>query len=1026
MPTHRGTETTFELTTIERLEQLRYQHTFGPEIERAPDQVVLKDMLRDSLAARYPDLPDAALDEAVARISRPDGVDTLRRNMAFHLMLAHGLELKVEFPDGRIEHRLIYAVDWEQPAHNDFRVVNQFPIHGQNDRRPDLVIFINGLPLVVFELKNPYSDKPTVDDALNQIQFYRYDIPQLFDYNALVVVSDGVTTLHGMWTASAEWYAPWKSIDGFDVEPNTTGSMKTLIEGLFPKDRLLQYIRDFIVFEVVSDKITKKGAKYHQFFAVRLAAAKAIETYQRNKRAGVGKGDRRIGVIWHTTGSGKSLSMAFLVGILRRQPELENPTFVIQVDRNDLDNQLHDQFVAARTLVGDVRHADSVDDLRRLLQTEGGEVILTTIEKFRVKTDTGEVEHPELSSRSNLIIIADEAHRSQYGFDEGYARNLAEALPNAMRLGFTGTPVSLSGADTVQVFGDVIHTYDIEQSQKDHATVPIYYEPRLIKLHLGQADIDRALEQITQGQEMNEIERRKGQWAALAQAAGAQDRVDELARDLLAHFLDRTATLRGKAMVVCMTRENCVRVYDALQALPDCPEIKIVMTSNPAEDPPAWAEAGHSTTKAKRQQIKQRMIDPDDPLKLVIVCDMWLTGTDIPCLHTLYMDKPMQGHTMIQAISRVNRVFADKPHGLIVDTIGIGDELREATAQYTQGGCKGDPAPDIESTARPLFMAELQAIRARLPAGHNYGTWRRMTQIEMEDLYALVYGHLADDDQRRDDFLQAELRLTSAFLLVKSLDECRKFSDEAIFYQRVRKQIAKTAPGAKPKQRELERAVRDLVDDSVESEGVVDIFQSAGLERADISILDNQFLQTFKDRPQENLRLKLLQRLVEDEIQLRRKHNVTRARSFKELLEATLQKYHNRLIDAAEVVRVMIQIRQDMAAEEQRARALGLDADELAFYDAVAVNFFGLYDEAFLRDLIHDVVHTVKNNLKVDWTEPHREDVKATVRAAVRRELRRRNVRQQDLEPFLGYILDQAKEIYADWPLSVYVSANDD
>jgi len=994
---NRGTETTFELTTIERLEQLRYQHAFGPEIERTPDQVVLKDVLRASLAQRYPDLPDAALDEAVARISRPDGVDTLRRNMAFHQLLTRGLELKVEFPNGRVEHRLIYAVDWEQPAHNDFRVVNQFPIHGQNDRRPDLVVFINGLPLVVFELKNPYSDKPTVDDALNQIQFYRYDIPQLFDYNALVVVSDGVTTLHGMWTASAEWYAPWKSIDGFDVEPNTTGSMKTLIEGLFPKDRLLQYIRDFIVFEVVSDKITKKGAKYHQFFAVRLATAKAIETYQRNERAGAGKGDRRIGVIWHTTGSGKSLSMAFLVGILRRQPELENPTFVIQVDRNDLDNQLHDQFVAARTLVGDVRHADSVDDLRRLLQTEGGEVILTTIEKFRVKTDTGEVEHPELSSRSNLIVIADEAHRSQYGFDEGYARNLAEALPNAMRLGFTGTPVSLSGADTVQVFGDVIHTYDIEQSQKDHATVPIYYEPRLIKLHLGQADIDRALEQITQGQEMNEIERRKGQWAALAQAAGAQDRVDELARDLLAHFLDRTATLRGKAMIVCMTRENCVRVYDALQALPDCPEIKIVMTSNPAEDPPAWAEAGHSTTKAKRQQIKQRMIDPDDSLKLVIVCDMWLTGTDIPCLHTLYMDKPMQGHTMIQAISRVNRVFADKPHGPIVDTIGIGDELREATAQYTQGGGKGDPAPDIESTARPLFMAELQAIRARLPAGHNYGTWRRMTQIEMEDLYALVYGHLADDDQRRDDFLQAELRLTSAFLLVKSLDECRKFSDEAIFYQRVRKQIAKTAPGAKPNQRELERAVRDLVDDSVESEGVVDIFQSAGLERADISILDDQFLQTFKDRPQENLRLKLLQRLVEDEIQLRRKHNVTRARSFKELLEATLQKYHNRLIDAAEVVRVMIQIRQDMAAEEQRARALGLDADELAFYDAVAVNFFGLYDEAFLRDLIHDVVHTVKNNLKVDWTEPHREDVKATVRATVRRELRRRNVRQEDL-----------------------------
>jgi len=1024
MPTHRGTETAFELTTIERLEQLGYRHAFGPEIVRPLDQVVLKDVLRASLAARYPDLPDAALDEAVARISRPDGVDTLRRNMAFHLMLVHGLELKIEFPDGRVEHRLIYPVDWEHPAQNDFRVVNQLPIHGQNDRRPDLVIFINGLPLIVFELKNPYAAEPTVDDALNQIQHYGHDIPQLFDYNALVVVSDGVTTLHGVWTASHEWYAPWKSIDGFDVEPNTTGSMKTLIEGLFPKDRLLAYIRDFIVFEVVSDKITKKGARYHQFFAVRLAAVKAIETYQRNKRAGAGKGDRRIGVIWHTTGSGKSLSMAFLVGILRREPALENPTFVIQVDRNDLDNQLYDQFLAAKTLVGDVRHADSVSDLRRLLQTQGGEVIFTTIEKFRLKTDAGEIEHPELSGRSNILVIADEAHRSQYGFKEGFARHLTDALPRAMRLGFTGTPVSLSSADTVQVFGDVIHTYDIEQSQQDHATVPIYYEPRQIKLHLSQADIDAALDEITQGQAIDEVERRKGRWAALAAAAGAKDRLDELARDLLAHFLDRTATLRGKAMVVCMTRENCVRLYDALTALPDCPEVKIVMTGNLSEDPPEWSAAGHITTKAQREAIKQRMIDADDPLKLVIVCDMWLTGTDIPCLHTLYVDKPMQGHNMIQAISRVNRVFRDKPHGLIVDYIGIGDELREATARYTQGGGKGDPAPDIESAARPLFLAELHGIRALLPAGHAYGAWRRMAPIEMEDLYALVYGHLADDALRKQ-FLQAELRLSSAFLLVKHLDDCRKFADEIIFYQRARQQLSKLAPGAKPRAQALDRAVRDLVDEHVASEGVVDIFKAAGLARADISILDDRFLQTFKDRPQENLRLKLLQRLVEDEIQLRRRQNLARARSFKELLEVTLQKYHNRLIDAAEVVRVMIQIWQDMAAEEQRARALGLEADELAFYDAVAVNFFGLYDEAFLRDLIHDVVRTVKSNLKVDWTEPHREDVKATVRAAVKRVLRRKNVRQEDLEPFLGYILQQAEALYADWPVGVYAAVNE-
>jgi type I restriction enzyme R subunit len=712
--------------------------------------------------------------------------------------------------------------------------------------------------------------------------------------------------------------------------------------------------------------------------------------------------------------------MAFLVGILRRQTGL-NPAFVVQVDRTDLDDQLHDQFVAARSLVGDVKHAESVDELRELLRTEGGEVIFTTIEKFRLKTDEGEIEHPVLSERSNIIVIADEAHRSQYGFMKGYARYLAEALPNARRIGFTGTPISFSSADTVEVFGDLIHWYDIKQSQEDKATVPIFYEPRQVRLHLNKKDIDAALADIVDEQPVEvvgDLERRKTQWAALAKAAGSKERMERVAADLLQHFQDRTATLHGKAIVVCMIRDNCVRLYDALTALPGCPEVKIVMTGDLSKDPEEWSQAGHITTKPQRDSIKQRMIDPDDPLKIVLVCDMWLTGTDIPCLHTLYVDKPMRGHTVIQAISRVNRVFRDKPHGLVVDYIGIGDELREATNSYTKGGGRGEPAPDVSEEAKPVFFECLEAVRRLLPAGNNYGDWRRLSRIALEDRYALAFGHLTEDDELRDQFLQAELKLSQAYLLVKHLDDCRPYADELIFYQRVRQQILKTIPGRRPPH-ELERAVRDLVDDTVESEGVVDIFQTAGIQQPDISILDDQFLQTFKDKPLPNLRLKLLEKLLADEIQRNERKNVAKARSFRELLESTLQKYHNRLIDAAAVIRAMLQIKQEMEASNQRAAELGLTDEELAFYDAVAANYDQVYGVEFLRDLIHDVVQTIKRNLKVDWTEPHREDVKAAVRAAVKRVLRSRGVKPDDFDQLVAYIMVQAEALYADWPATV-------
>lgn len=1024
-----GSESQFEWTTIERLNALGYARIHGSELgtgARADDsEVVLQDRLRAFLVARYgrtanrPDgLPDAAIDLTVAKFARPEGVDTLRRNAAFHAALRGGVEIPVEQPgikggppSRRIAH--VYAVDWEQPENNEFLVVNQLPVHGPggNDRRPDIVVYINGLPLVLFELKNPYDEQPTVAGAINQIAHYGHEIPQIFDQNALCIASDGVTTLHGMWTAGEEWYAPWKSIDGVNVERGTTGTMKTLVEGLFPKDRLLAYIRDFIVFESIGaagGKIIKKGAKYHQFFAVRIAASKILESIK------AGNEEKRLGVIWHTTGSGKSLSMVVLVGMLRKR--LNNPTFVLQVDRTDLDQQLHDQFVAARSLVGDVKHAKSVEDLRGLLQTEGGEVIFTTIEKFALKE--GEADHPVLSTRDNIIVIADEAHRSQYGFTKGFARWLAAALPNARRLGFTGTPVAFSGADTVEVFGDLVHVYDIRQSQDDKATVPIFYEPRQIKLHLNKKDVDALLADITDSAEIDDVERKKGQWAALAKAAASQKRIDELAADLLTHFKDRTATLEGKAMVVCMVRDSCVRLFNALRALSGCPEIKVVMTGDLGEDPPEWSRDGHLTTKNQREAIKKRMIDADDPLGMVIVCDMWLTGTDIPCLHTLYVDKPMKGHTMIQAISRVNRVFSDKPHGLIVDYIGIGDELRAATAKYSAGGeDHGKPAGELDEDARPLFAAALAEIRSFLPEEVNYGDWRQLTPIALEDRYAAVYGHLTGDDKLRDHFLDAELRLTNAFLLVKHLADCRASADEIVFCQRVRKQLLKLIKGHRPT-RDIEKAVRDLVDDAVETEGVVDIFKAAGIERADISILDDNFLQTFKDRPFPDLRLKLLEKLLADKIHMRARNNLAKAKTFRELLEATLQKYHNRLIDAAAVIRAMLEIKKDIDAADLRAAQLGLNGDEQAFYDAVAANYESVYGVDFLKGLIHEVVRSIKRNLKVDWTEPHREDVKAAVRAAVRRVLTKQGIKAEDFDRILPVLMAQAEALYSEWPLA--------
>ncbi len=1026
-------EARFETTTIDRLKRLGYEHDEGKPLREQADfpleKVVRVELLRRHLKARYPHLPDAAIKTAIQIGTNPEGVNTLQRNKNFHELLTRGFSVHYQTSSGIDEDEHIYLVNWDEPTRNDFRVVSQLPIRGQNDRRPDLLIYINGLPLVLFELKNPYDEEPTVEGAHNQIQHYAVDIPQVFDYSALCVISDGATTLHGMHSADMEWFAPWKTIDGREVEAVTTGSMKTLIEGLFPKDRLLEYIRHFIVFEVVNDVITKKGAKYHQFFGVRFAVEQAL-------RATKPEGDRRIGVIWHTQGSGKSLSMVFFVGILRRT--LNNPSFVIQVDRTDLDDQLYDNFVAARSLVGDVKHAESVPELREFLQTEGGEVIFTTIEKFRLHE--GEREHPVLSNRHNIIVIADEAHRTQYGLRArlardrstqelyaayGFAKYLRDALPNASFIGFTGTPLDLQDRDTQAVFGNIIHTYDIKQAKADKATVPIYYEPRLVKQHLINPEIDKEYEEVFETDERlaaQSVERMK--WAQIETVAGTKERLEEIAHDIVTHFEERNRTLQGKAMIVCMSRRICVALFDQIIKLrpdwyardDDKGQIKIVMTGNLAEDPAEWNAAGHITTKERRDKIKERLKDINDPLKIVIVRDMWLTGTDIPALHTLYVDKPMKGHNLMQAIARVNRVFLNKPGGLVVDYIGIGHSLKEAAAKYTVQGF-GTPTEDLDETARDTFLVELATVRALLPEGASVIDWRTLSNIELEDLTARLYGHFVETEERRITFLDAERRLSSAFALVSHLDDCREYADEVAFYQLIRAELGKTLP--RSKKVEHAQVIRDLIDRSIAAQQTLDIYKVAGLDKPDISILDDEFLQEYKFKEFENLRLKLLEKLLLDEIYARERKNLRKYGSLKKALEEALQRYHNNAITAAEVVRTMIQIRREIREEDHRKRELGLSDEELAFFDAIeGFGEEGIYDVPFLAELTREIVQAVKRNLKVDWTKPHREDVKAGIRAEVRRVLLRNHIRAEQFQFILARVMDQAQSLYEDYPLA--------
>ena len=868
------TESTIQNAAIEWLQELGYQHQAGKTLTRDLKKVVLEDDLRTFLQANYPDLPASAIQDAIGIFTQQAGMDVHYRNHDFHKKMSNGIDISWKDAQGKEYAQHIYPINYQDIEKNKFLCVDEMPIKGRNDRRTDLLIFINGLPLVFFEFKNPFDATVGVDNAHNQLEHYILDVPQLFDFNAIAIVSDGREALHGMYSSAFEWFAPWKSLHGDDTEQRQELQLETLLKGLFPKATLLDYLKNFIFHEDHNGKLIKKGAKYHQYWGIH----KAVKSAQQNIKP---QGDGRLGVIWHTQGSGKSISMAILTGILRQLPEMKNPTIVIQVDRAALDQQLYDNFVLAKDLVGDVHHADDTQELRDLLSTDGGGVIFTTIEKFRLKDiakgEDGKKEkemvHPILSERFNLIVMADEAHRTQYGFkDGGFAQNIRKALPNASFIGFTGTPVDSKAADTEQVFGKTIHVYDIEQAVKDKATVPIYYEPKMIPLNI-KSSYTQELEEVEEGEEDNT----NAVWAAIEDAAGSKERVAKVAQDILTHFQSRSAALEGtKAMVVCMSRKNCVKMYDALTALEGCPEVAVVMTTNIGKDPKEWNI--HSRTKANMKAIKSRFKDVDDALKIVIVRDMWLTGFDAPCANTMYVDKIMKGHNLMQAIARVNRVFGDKPNGLVVDFIGISSYLATATKKYTVEGGKGKPAFNLEEAVR-LCLYQFEKVKDL------------MGDFEMEELNAMspatimkwsleMVNDLMKNEAITDQFLQEERKMTELVAMTNSDPQIWEIQKEVVVIQKIRNEIRKIKfpPGA---QRKKNDRIKDLISNSIASNEIVDLASMFGLDKIDISIIDDRFQAIVKDKGAENIKVELLKRIVNDELKVRMPKNIRKMTNLK-------------------------------------------------------------------------------------------------------------------------------------------------
>ena len=1036
-------ESDIEQMLIEQLKAKGYSYLYGPDI--APDsehpmrygfdEVVLRDKLESAVKRLNPSLPWLVQDEAIKTVLRIESPDLLANNEVFHRMLTEGIPVTIT-KDGVERGERVRLIDFSDPCNNDFVVVNQFTIieNGHN-RRPDVILFVNGLPLVLFELKNAADENATLQSAFRQIETYKQQIPSLFTYNALVVISDGLEARAGSLSAGFSRFTAWKSDDGENLASSLVSELEVLVNGMLRKDTLLDIIGSFIVFEkqkqddlktgLTTIKTIKKIAAYHQYYAVNKAVESTIRATGVNQTAAVSEspanygfktvqqqeiGDHRAGVVWHTQGSGKSLTMVFYTGKIVQR--LNNPTVVVITDRNDLDDQLFETFCGARQLLRQTPvQAESREHLKKLLAVQSGGVIFTTIQKFQ--PESGNV-YDTLTNRSNVIVIADEAHRTQYGFkaktvdvrneaDEvigseikyGFAKYLRDALPNATYLGFTGTPIESTDVNTPAVFGNYIDVYDIAQAVEDGATVRIYYESRLAKVELSNEgrqlveELDRELET----ENMNDVQKAKAKWTHLEALIGSPNRIKNIAKDIVTHFEERQKVFEGKAMIVAMSRRIAAELYNEIVRLR--PEwhsddlskgaVKVVMTSSASDGADI---AKHHTTKEQRRILAERMKDPDNELKLVIVRDMWLTGFDAPCLHTLYIDKPMQGHNLMQAIARVNRVYKDKPGGLVVDYLGIAADLKKALSFYSDSGGKGDPTMQQEQAV--TLMQEKIEVVEQMFFGFDYkqyftaDTSGKLSWILKAEDFILSL----DDGKKR--FVNEVTALGKAFALAIPQDAAMDVKDEVAFFQAVKARLCKfDQTGSGHSDEEIETTIRQVIDKALVSEKVIDLFDAAGIKKPDISILSEEFLLELKGMEHKNIAMEVLRKLLEDEIKTRSKFNVVEGRTLLEMLDNSITRYHNKIITAAEVIDELIKLSKTIVDKDKDAENMGLTTYEYAFYSAVADNESAreLMGKDKLRELAVVLTDTIRKNSSIDWTI--KENVRAKMKVAVKRLLRK-------------------------------------
>ena len=1028
-----------------------WQFVHGPDM--APDsaqpertdyrRVILRERLLAALACINPHIPAAALEQALHAVQTISEPQAVVRNRSFHRLLLAGVPVEFVVGDDK-RTDWVQLIDFAQPQHNEFLLVNQFTVAGSKQpRRPDLVAFVNGLPLAVIELKNPSNEQTDVWDAFNQLQTYKDEISDLFTSNVALVVSDGWTARVGSLTANAERMLPWRTLAHEDDRPRLQWELETVVRGFFAPQLLLDYVRHFVLFEQDGDTVIKKIAGYHQFHAVREAvratviAASAPEKgvlEVQEERATYGKevrpGSRKAGVVWHTQGSGKSITMACYAGKLLQQPEMKNPTLVVVTDRNDLDGQLFATFCAASDLLKTTPvQAGSRDELRALLASRhAGGVIFTTVQKFALLNE--EDAHPLLSERANIVVISDEAHRSQYGtkgrFDEktgryvfGYAKHLRDALNNATFIGFTGTPIALEDKDTRAVFGDYVSIYDIQDAVDDGATVPIYYESRLAKLDVRQAEIDalNALvdEVVEDEEDIASREKTKSEWAALEKLVGAEPRLAQVAEDLVAHFETRSATLDGKAMIVCMSRDICAQLYQAITALrpdwhdadPEKGAIKVVMTGSAADKPLLQP---HLTSKQVKKRLEKRFKDVHDPLRLVIVRDMWLTGFDAPCCHTMYVDKPMKGHNLMQAIARVNRVFKNKPGGLVVDYIGIANELKAALKTYTEAKGKGDPTHNA-TEALAVLLEKLDVVRG-LMHGCDYSAFETQATV----LLLPCANHLLGLKDGKARFLDTMTALGKAYALCGTLDEAAALRKEIAFFSAIKAALAKfTMVDKKRTTADQHSALKQILDNAIVADGVADIFALAGLDKPNIGLLSDEFLEDVRQMKTRNLAVELLEKLLRDEIKARARNNVVQEKKYGDRLLETLRKYHNRAIETAQVMEELIQMAKEFQAVLEREAALGLGRDEIAFYDALAHNESAVRElgDETLKKIAVEITEKLRVSTTVDWQV--RESVRARLRILVRRCLQKWKYPPDQQPDAVELVLQQAQALSEAW-----------